>query len=110
MEVLVNGQKRSEFWIAGWQGVDQRIKPAIDAMSRFMKGVIDKLPESLSEPVRSGGYEVIGDLGGMPMMTREYDSSGDVVNESRVTSIENADIDVATFKPPAGYTRRSFPI
>lgn len=110
MEVLVNGQKRSEFWIANWQGVDQRIKPAIDAMSRFMKGVIDKLPESLSEPVKSGGYEVIGDLGGMPMMTREYDSSGAVVNESKVTRIESADIDVASFNPPAGYTQRSLPI
>lgn len=110
MEVLVNGQKRSEFWIADWKGVDQRIKPAIEAMSLFMKGVIDKLPESLSEPVKSGGYEVIGDLGGMPMMTREYDPGGAVVNESRVTSIEDADIDVVTFNPPAGYTQRSFPI
>jgi hypothetical protein len=110
MEVLVEGQKRSEFWIANWQGVDKRIKPAMDAMSRFIKGVIDKLPESLSEPVKSGGYEVLGDLGGMPMMTREYDSSGAVVNESRVTSIESADIDVSSFNPPAGYTRRSLPL
>ncbi|MBM4206140.1 MAG: hypothetical protein FJ194_18670 [Gammaproteobacteria bacterium] len=110
MEVLVDGRKRSEFWIANWQGVDARIKPALDAMSRFMKGVIDKLPASLSEPVKSGGYEVLGDLGGMPMMTREYDSAGAVVNESRVTSIQNADIDVATFNPPAGYSRRSLPL
>ncbi len=110
MEVLVDGTKRSEFWIADWQGMDTRIKPAIDAMSRFVKGVIDKLPESLSEPVKSGGYEVIGDLGGMPMMTREYDASGHVVGESQVTSIESADIDIGTLSPPAGYTQRSLPL
>lgn len=110
VEVLVNGEKRSEFWIANWQGVDSRVKTAIDAMSRFMKGVIDKLPAKFSEPIKTSGYEVIGDLGGMPMMTREYDKAGQIVNESKITRIENADIDVTGFNPPKGYTQKSLPI
>jgi len=110
VEVLVNGIKRSEFWIAGWSGIDARVKAAVEEMSGFMKGVIDKLPPSLTEPIKTNGYEVIGDLGGMPMLTREYDDQGQMTVESKVLGITNGDIDVAKFNPPAGYTRKSLPL
>ena len=110
VEVLVDGSKRSEFWIAAWTGIDGRVKTAMEDLSGFMKGVIDKLPASMTESIKTSGYEVIGDLGGMPMLTREFDETGKVAVESRVTSIVATDIDVAGFNPPAGYTQKSLPL
>ena len=110
IEVLVDGVKRSEFWVAPWAGIDTRVKAAVEDMSGFMKGVIDKLPASMTESIKTSGYEVIGELGGMPMLTREYDDKGQVAVESRVTSIVSKDIDVSKFNPPAGYTQKSLPL
>ncbi len=110
IEVLVDGIKRSEFWVAPWTDIDARVKTAVEDMSGFMQGVIDKLPASMTESIKTSGYEVIGELGGMPMLTREYDDKGQVAVESRVTSIVSKDIDVSAFNPPAGYTQKSLPL
>jgi len=110
IEVLVDGVKRSEFWVAAWTGIDGRVKAAVEDMSGFMQGVIGKLPASMTESVKTSGYEVIGELGGMPMLTREFDEDGRVAVESKVTSIVSRDIDVSGFNPPATYTQKSLPI
>lgn len=110
IEVLVDGVKRSEFWVAAWTGIDARVKSAVEDMSGYMQGVIDKLPASMTESIKTSGYEVIGELGGMPMLTREFDEQGQVAVESKVTSIVSTDIDVSKFNPPAGYTQKSLPL
>ncbi|MEZ5598332.1 MAG: hypothetical protein R3E84_18485 [Pseudomonadales bacterium] len=108
-DVFVDGRKRSEFWVANWNDIDPRVRTAFEHMASFMKGLVDKLPAKMSDSVRTGGFEAIGDLNGLPMLTREFDASGKVAGESRVTGITDADVDVAIFNPPAGYTRRSLP-
>ncbi len=110
IEVLVDGVKRSEFWVAAWTGIDARVKAAVEDMSGFMQGVMDKLPASMTESIKTSGYEVIGELGGMPMLTREFDEQGQVAVESKVTSILNVDVDVSGFNPPATYSQKSLPL
>jgi hypothetical protein len=50
------------------------------------------------------------ELGGYPVLTREFDGSGRAESESRLKSARSSDIDPALFDPPQGYRRKDLGI
>jgi hypothetical protein len=76
-----------------------------------MAGFFDRIATTFSE---GAGMNVMGEqqeilahmqeLDGYPVLTREFDDSGDLESETILTSATTEDLEPALFSPPAGYS------
>ena len=79
-----------------------------------MAGFFERMASTISEET---GIAVMGDqqeifghleeLDGYPVLTREFDESGEVTSESVLQSAATEDLDPSLFEPPAGYREMS---
>jgi hypothetical protein len=114
-EVQQQGAKIRELCVADWSDIDGG-REAADSMLA-MAGFFDKMAQQFSS---GSGMDVMGqqrelfqhmrELGGYPVLTREFDDSGRVESESRLKSAGTSDIDPALFDPPHGYRKKDLGI
>jgi len=110
-EVLVEGRKTREFWVTDWNNIDgfQEAQPAFEAMAAMMKRLLDVLAQSplgnLAD-MDTGGYEYMTELGGFPVLTREFGSTGELETETTLRSIRRESIPASEFQPPEGYRQQ----
>jgi hypothetical protein len=114
-EVQQQGAKIRELCVADWSDIDGG-REAADSMLA-MAGFFDKMAQQFSS---GSGMDVMGqqrelfqhmrELGGYPVLTREFDDSGRVESESRLKSAGTGDIDPALFDPPQGYRKKDLGI
>jgi hypothetical protein len=110
-EVQQQGAKIRELCVTDWDDIDGG-REAADSMLG-MAGFFDKMAEQFSS---GSGMDVMAqqrelfqhmrELGGYPVLTREFDDSGRVESESRLKSARSSDIDPALFSPPQGYRKK----
>lgn len=108
-EVLRSGKKIREMWVTDWSNVEggKEVADIFRDMSGFFESLMDSLPQSGSfGQVDSNIFELMKDLGGFPVVTREFDSDGSLSGESTLRSTRRQTIDPDAFEPPSGYKRQ----
>jgi hypothetical protein len=114
-EVQQQGAKIRELCVTDWSDIDGGRDPADSMLA--MAGFFDKMAQQFSS---GSGMDVMEqqrelfqhmrELGGYPVLTREFDDSGRVESESRLKSAGTSDIDPALFDPPQGYRKKDLGI
>lgn len=108
-EVLRGGQKLRELWVTDWSNVEggKDVVDTFEDMADFFREMLDSMPEfGQGSAVEGSPFEHMKELGGFPVVTREFDDDGSLEGESALRSAKRQAIDPAAFEPPSGYTRR----
>ena len=106
-EVLREGHKIRELWVTDWNNIEggADVADLFQEMSEFFKEMLDSLPKF----AESGGdqvFEHMKEMGGFPVVTREFDDDGSLENESTLHSARRQTLDPDAFEPPSGYKRQ----
>jgi len=108
-DYLVDGRKTRELWVTPWSNIEgeAEARPAFEAMAAFAKEMLSAIATGpLAGMADSNGFELLSDVDGFPVLTREFDDAGQVETETLLRSARQQTIDPAEFEPPAGYTRQ----
>jgi hypothetical protein len=114
-EVRQQGAKIRDLCVADWSEIDGG-REAADSMLA-MAGFFERMAEQFSAGSGMDAmkqqrelFRHMRELGGYPVLTREFDGSGRAESESRLKSARSSDIDPALFDPPQGYRRKDLGI
>lgn len=109
-EVLRDGRKVRELWVTDWSHVEggREVVGTFEDMADFFKELMDSIPDfGQGGPAGDPAFEHLRELGGFPVVTREFDDDGSLESESTLRSTRRRTIDPEEFEPPAGYKRRT---
>jgi hypothetical protein len=114
-EVRQQGAKIRELCVADWSDIDggREASSSMLAMADFFETMADQFSSGSGIDVMGQHRALFGqmrELGGYPVLTREFDETGRIESESRLKSARSADIDPALFNPPQGYRRKDLGI
>ena len=107
-ELHTDGRHSKDFWVTEWDNVEggRDAMAAFEDMAEFMRELNSAMPSFAQSPEQgSHAYEHLKELGGVPVVTIEYDASGRAMSESRLRTSRQEKVDPATFEAPAGYRR-----
>lgn len=113
-EVLHNGRKLRELWVTDWSNLEgsSDVSATFGDMADFFREMMDSF-SSLgggAGPMSFGGgdtfFEHMKDLGGFPVVTKEFDEDGSLEGEATLRSARRQTLDPDAFEPPSGYKRR----
>ena len=108
-EILTDGQKTQDIWIADWSKVDGGNE--VSAVFKQMSTFFDSLMEAVSSaagamggmPFADSPFSSLEELGGFPVATVSYDEDGEIERRSELKSVVRADLDASDFEPKEGY-------
>ncbi len=109
-DVLRDGRKVRELWVTDWDNIEggREVVGAFEDMADFFKELLDSVPDfGQGGPSADSAFEHLKEIGGFPVVTREFDDDGSLEDESTLRSARRRTLDPAEFEPPAGYKRRS---
>lgn len=105
-----DGRKVRELWVTDWSNLEggSEVVEAFEGMAEFFREMLDSLPN-----VGRGGpgfddnmFEHLKELGGFPVVTREFADDGALEGETTLRSAKRQNLDPDVFEPPAGYKRQ----
>ncbi len=109
-EVLRDGRKVRELWVTDWSNIEggKEVVGAFEDMADFFRELMDSIPDfgqggDMGDPA----FEHMREIGGFPVITREFGDDGQLEDESTLRSATRRDLDPDAFEPPSGYKRRS---
>lgn len=111
-EVLENGQKKSELCAAapaalpGGAEVLQTMQQ-LSEMSRTMMASLRQAPAASANRDSQNYWPQLQKIGGVPILSRSFDSSGKVETEMRLLDIKSQSLGAALFNVPADYKDRT---
>ena len=108
-DVLRGGQKIRELWVTGWDNLDggAGVVEAFEGMASFFQQLNDSLPDfGQGDAAADPAFAYMKEIGGFPVVTREFDDDGLLDKESTLRSARRSTLDPTEFEPPAGYRRR----
>ncbi|MCP4201914.1 MAG: hypothetical protein GY769_08270 [bacterium] len=108
-EVLVEGRKVRELWSTDWDNVEggSDVVDAFEDMAGFFREMMDALPDfGQGRGMGDPAFENMKELGGFPVVTREFDQDGSLQGETALRSAKRQTIDPDAFEPPSGYKRQ----
>ena len=109
-EVLREGRKIRELWVTDWSNIEggDDVVDAFEDMADFFSELMDSIPD-FGQGGSSGdaAFWHMKEIGGFPVVTREFDDDGSLEGESTLRSARRQTLDPAAFEPPSGYKRRS---
>lgn len=109
-EVYRDGRKLRELWVTDWSNVEggRETSKTFEEMGEFFHEMMEAMPN-----LGGGGpgpddsaFEHMKELGGFPVVTREFAEDGSLEGESALRSANRRTIDPDEFEPPAGYKRQ----
>ncbi len=108
--VTESGRMTRDMCVTGWANIDggedyARIMVRMACFFEDMRAMISRNGMDLMGP-RSDVFSHMRDINGFPVRSRNYNSAGEVTEESTLVSSESKAIDPAIFSPPADYTRQ----
>ncbi len=111
-EVYRENQKLRELWVTDWSNVEggSEAVDAFEGMAEFFKDLLDAIPQFGAQgdgSIGDSAFEHMKEIGGFPVITREFDEDGSLGDETTLRSSRRQALDPAAFEPPAGYKRRS---
>lgn len=112
-DVVREGRKVRELWVTGWKSIEggSDVVDTFEEMADFFREMLDAIPNFGGEGGQGGGmedsaFEHMKELGGFPVVTREFDDDGALEVESALRSAKRQTIDPDAFEPPSGYKRQ----
>ena len=111
-EVHQEGRKLRELWVTDWSNIEggEQTVDAFEDMADFFREMLDSIPNlggGQGPPgMENHVFEHMKELGGFPVVTREFDDDGSLEGESALRSARRRTLDPADFEPPAGYKRQ----
>ena len=106
-------QKIRELWVTDWDNIEG----GAEAQRVFfdLAGFFADVGEAFGEGgmmgkeggFGEGTFEMMKEIDGFPVVTREFGDDGTLDSESVLRSAHRRTLDPADFEPPAGYKRRS---
>lgn len=107
-EISRGSAKLGTACVAAWSeiGVDAADLAGLRQFAAFQREMIGQMGLGSAEALGTEAYEVMDQVGGLPVRTRLGDGSSGVVL-TRVVAIERKEIEDAVFEVPAGYTKRA---
>lgn len=110
-EVLRGGQKIRELWVTDWSNVEggSDVVGAFEDMAGFFRELMDSMPSFGGQGGPDFGdpaFEHMKELGGFPVVTREFGDDGSLEGETVLRSAKRQTIDPDAFEPPSGYKRQ----
>ena len=110
-EVFVDGRKARELWVTDWSNVEggSDVVEAFEDMADFFREMMDSVPQIGGGSGSSFGDEVfehMKELGGFPVVTKEFGEDGSLEGESTLRSARRQTLDPDAFEPPSGYKRQ----
>ncbi len=109
-EVLRDGRKIRELWVTDWSNVEggSEVVDAFESMADFFRQMMDAIPNMGGDhgPIGDNAFEHLKELGGFPVITREFADDGSLEDETALRSAKRQTIDLDAFEPPSGYKRQ----
>jgi len=107
-EVWRGGIRERELWVTQWKNIEGGTDAvqAFEDMSAFFKEMLDSLPQMGDRSFADSAFEHLKEMGGMPVVTREFADDGTLESEARLTSASSRSLDPADFEPPKDYKRK----
>ncbi len=111
-EVLEDGKKVQELWVTDWDNVDggDEVVTAFEAAASFFEEMQAALGDAFGGNLPLGDSDTffgeMKEIGGFPVITREFDDYGSLESESVLRSSRRQTLDPDAFEPPAGYKRQ----
>jgi hypothetical protein len=102
------GALERELWVTPWENIEGGADTvqAFEDMSSFFKEMLDSLPQMGDRSFADSAFEHLKEMGGMPVVTREFADDGSLESESTLKSATKENLDPANFEPPKGYKRQ----
>ncbi len=106
-EVLVDGIKSSETWVASWKDakVDKEAFDVFHQMAEFYRGLLESVPAAGQQAADQDFFGGIDQVDGFPIMIREFEGSV-VSGETIFKDIKRQQVAPGTFEAPAGYNKQ----
>ncbi len=112
-EVLRDGRKTRELWVTDWDNMEggSEVFGAFEGMADFFREMMDSFSGAAGVGLGRGGgpgdvvFEHMKELGGFPVVTREFGDDGSLEGETVLRSAKRQTIDPDAFEPPSGYKR-----
>ncbi|MCP3962006.1 MAG: hypothetical protein GY719_29540 [bacterium] len=108
-EVQRDGRKVRELWVTDWSNVEggSDVVDAFEDMADFFSEMMDSIPSFGGQgPGGDPAFEHMKEIGGFPVVTREFDDDGSLEGETFLRSSKRQTIDPDAFEPPSGYKRQ----
>ena len=111
-EVLRGGRKVRELWVTDWSNVEggSDVVGAFEDMADFFREMLDAIPQMGAGGPGPGfedpAFEHMKEIGGFPVVTREFDDDGSLEGETALRSARRQTLDPDAFEPPSGYKRQ----
>lgn len=108
-EVWRADRKIRELWVTDWDNVEggEDVVSTFEDMADFFRELMDSLPDfGQGDNFGDPAFEHMRELGGFPVVTREFGDDGSLEAETTLRSAERRTLDPADFEPPSGYKRR----
>jgi hypothetical protein len=104
-----DGRKVRELWVTDWQNIEggREAVDTVEDMADFFRDLLDAIPtvgeaQSLGDP----SWEHMKELGGFPVVTRDFGNDGALKVETVLRSAKRQTIEPSAFEPPSGYKRQ----
>lgn len=112
-EVREDGALVRRLWVAPWSEIEggNEARDAMAGMVGFFDDFLAAMPSMPGQdgPLIQNPFRNFDMGNGMPVLTEELSSSGQVEQQTMVTGVERRVLGSGTFDPPAGYTRQELP-
>ncbi len=97
-----------ELWVTPWKNIEGGADAvqAFEDMSSFFKEMLNSLPQMGDQDFADSAFEHLKEMGGMPVVTREFADDGSLENESTLKSANQQAFDPDEFEPPKNYKRK----
>lgn len=105
------GRKIRDMCVTDWDEIDGG-RDVADALMEFadffasMRESFSGMGGMADVSQQQDMFEHLKALGGYPVLSRDYDETGAVTSESRVTSARQENVDESIFRPPPGYQKQ----
>ena len=108
-EVWREDRKLRELWVTDWSNVEggSDVVGAFEDMADFFGELMDSIPDfGQGGPTGDPTFEHMRELGGFPVVTREFGDDGSLEGEATLRSARRQRLDPDAFEPPSGYKRQ----
>jgi len=108
-EVWRDGRKIRDVWVTDWDNVEggSEVVNAFEDMADFFGDLMDAIPDMGGRSNYDDHvFAQLKELGGFPVVTRDFDDDGSLEDESALRSSKRVTLDPDAFEPPSGYKRQ----
>lgn len=107
-QVWRSGVLEREMWVTPWKNIEGGADTvqAFEEMASFFKEMLDSLPQVGDRSFADSAFEHLKELGGMPVVTREFGDDGSLESEAKLMSTSQVSLEPSDFEPPKGYKKK----